>query len=229
MNELGDYIVVRQKDAHSWVEAYIDGSGWMRFDPTPSSGEEIAKVAGRLGFIEKYIDYIEMRWYKYIIDYDLRTQGQYARLFLRGAMKFFGMAYSFENLRFELKDRAKSYGKDFEIPAYLIFILGGTLITGIFFVLRRKRKAKDRYPLKKSQFVFYMRMLKILEGKGWKKKRHVTPLEFGNNLVDQKGPNYGGVIDITERYYDARFGGKPLSKEAHEKMNFELKILKKLR
>jgi len=28
-------IVVRQKNAHSWVELWMDGQGWVRFDPTP--------------------------------------------------------------------------------------------------------------------------------------------------------------------------------------------------
>jgi len=33
----GDYIV-RGSDAHSWVEAYFPGSGWITFDPTPPAG-----------------------------------------------------------------------------------------------------------------------------------------------------------------------------------------------
>ncbi len=33
-----DVWIVRQKDAHMWVEAYIKGKGWMTFDPTPSGG-----------------------------------------------------------------------------------------------------------------------------------------------------------------------------------------------
>lgn len=30
----GDYLIVRQYDAHAWVEAWIEGRGWIRVDPT---------------------------------------------------------------------------------------------------------------------------------------------------------------------------------------------------
>ena len=34
MNPLGDYLVVRQSDAHAWAEVYLDDIGWQRIDPT---------------------------------------------------------------------------------------------------------------------------------------------------------------------------------------------------
>ncbi|KAA1175104.1 DUF3488 domain-containing protein [Marinobacter salinexigens] len=30
----GEYLIVRQYDAHAWVEAWIEGRGWVRIDPT---------------------------------------------------------------------------------------------------------------------------------------------------------------------------------------------------
>lgn len=33
-NEFGNYVLVRQSDAHAWVEARLDGGAWQRFDPT---------------------------------------------------------------------------------------------------------------------------------------------------------------------------------------------------
>ncbi len=33
-NEFGNYALVRQSDAHAWVEAKIDGTNWQRYDPT---------------------------------------------------------------------------------------------------------------------------------------------------------------------------------------------------
>lgn len=33
-NPLGDYLIVRQSDAHAWVEAWLADQGWIRIDPT---------------------------------------------------------------------------------------------------------------------------------------------------------------------------------------------------
>ncbi len=42
-SERGEYIV-RDLDAHSWVEAYFPGSGWVTFDPTPSEAPPAAQL-----------------------------------------------------------------------------------------------------------------------------------------------------------------------------------------
>ena len=34
---LGGYDLVRQRNAHTWVEAWLPGEGWRRFDPTPQA------------------------------------------------------------------------------------------------------------------------------------------------------------------------------------------------
>ncbi|MGH8482750.1 MAG: transglutaminaseTgpA domain-containing protein, partial [Nevskiaceae bacterium] len=34
LNEVGGYYVVRQADAHAWSEVWLEGSGWIRVDPT---------------------------------------------------------------------------------------------------------------------------------------------------------------------------------------------------
>lgn len=44
-------IVVRQKNAHSWVELWMDGQGWVRFDPTPRrAGDNPSAVDTLAGF-----------------------------------------------------------------------------------------------------------------------------------------------------------------------------------
>lgn len=34
VNPLGDYMIVRQSDAHAWTEVWLDGAGWTRIDAT---------------------------------------------------------------------------------------------------------------------------------------------------------------------------------------------------
>lgn len=34
LNTLGDYLIVRQSNAHAWAEVWISGKGWTRVDPT---------------------------------------------------------------------------------------------------------------------------------------------------------------------------------------------------
>src|SRR5206468_365886 len=33
-NEIGQYLIVRQSDAHAWCEVWLKGRGWLRVDPT---------------------------------------------------------------------------------------------------------------------------------------------------------------------------------------------------
>lgn len=37
-NQLGGYWVVRQRQAHAWLEVFLPDQGWVTFDPTPAEG-----------------------------------------------------------------------------------------------------------------------------------------------------------------------------------------------
>jgi hypothetical protein len=65
------YYIIRNSDAHTWVEAYVDGS-WMRFDPTPPASSR------KLGFLSIFIDSLRMGWYRNIISYDITKQFEFA-------------------------------------------------------------------------------------------------------------------------------------------------------
>ena len=76
-NPVGDAYIVRQSDAHSWVEVYIPGSGWTEFDPTPpDTNRPEFTVATQLAH---YVDAMELFWNSYILVYDSGTQTQLFR------------------------------------------------------------------------------------------------------------------------------------------------------
>jgi protein-glutamine gamma-glutamyltransferase len=40
LNPLGNYVIVRQADAHAWSEVWLEGEGWVRVDPTAAVSPE---------------------------------------------------------------------------------------------------------------------------------------------------------------------------------------------
>lgn len=228
INELGNYIVVRQSDAHSWVEAYISGNGWMRFDPTPGAAEGFQLPSRSFGVLAKYFDYLKLRWYKYVIDYDLRAQARYARMFFAGARKFFTTASAVKQQEEEIKEKIR-YGSGRYRKIFLMS-LASIIVAFVLFMLIRVflRRGSRSKKLQAGQVDFYMRMLKILRKKGIHKQVSQTPKEFSKKVLTKRGKKYGFIEDITEDYYSLRFGGNAVSKQRAKILDENLRRLKEL-
>ena len=70
-NPVGDAYIVRQSDAHSWVEVYLPVHGWREFDATPAEGNRESSLMAQLG---NYADAIGLFWNSYILTYDTDSQ-----------------------------------------------------------------------------------------------------------------------------------------------------------
>jgi len=75
-NPVGEYWLIRQRDAHSWVEVWFPESGWVIFDPTPSAGTGLSG-RGRVRLLARlsaWADYAALLWEDVLLDYGLDSQ-----------------------------------------------------------------------------------------------------------------------------------------------------------
>ncbi len=194
-NEHGQFFLVRESDAHSWVEVFFPGHGWVTFDPTPVADGDAGLKA--LSFITSYIDYLRFRWSRYVIDFSQRDQ---IRLFneIRDKWKWQNRKIS-NSLNFK-------FGLDKRLAAAigLIVLLAWIFITrpGISSMLGgRNNKPEHRASL------IYEKALRLLSKRGYPKPEFMTPREFSSFLKEKAWAGFGTMDRLTDKYLDIRFGG----------------------
>jgi hypothetical protein len=77
LNPLTGYYVVRQSNAHAWVEAYLPESGWRILDPTPPAGRPDADGLAGWSLFQQAYDYLQFRWDRYVLTYGFQDQVSY--------------------------------------------------------------------------------------------------------------------------------------------------------
>ncbi len=83
-NELGGYYLVSEDMAHVWVEAFIEGNGWLRIDPSSfatNAGDVWGAVKTRslLLRLQMKIDYLDYQWNRSVVSYDFENQLDFVR------------------------------------------------------------------------------------------------------------------------------------------------------
>ena len=69
------YFAVRAGDAHSWVEVFVPGAGFVSFDPTPAD-DRGSQQEGAWARLVLLWDSVQQRWRVLVVDYDLLSQAQ---------------------------------------------------------------------------------------------------------------------------------------------------------
>jgi protein-glutamine gamma-glutamyltransferase len=211
-NDITGNYVIRAKNAHSWVEAYFPGYGWITFDPTPGGG-----VATPQGWERAmlYLDAAQSFWREWIVSYDASHQ------YILGQSAMGGTRSSWERLRgraSELYTRMLNYARQRQRSAeraptrwilggaaaiFFLLFLGNAGRIGVMIRTRGLRKHPERSP-ELAAAMWYERMAGSLARRGWKKSAAQTPREFAGVISDEALRQRVGRF--TEVYESARFG-----------------------
>jgi protein-glutamine gamma-glutamyltransferase len=214
-NRFGRYYAVREGDAHSWVEAYFDDPirGWVTFDPTPTSGAQpLEDTTGPYVYMRDLVEALSQRWNRYVVGYDLKTQ---VRI-------FDDISKSYERIRAKTGVDRGAMERVTRGPVLvgvlLVFAAAGYL------VWKRRRKPteagprsepRDRADPKQEAATALYRSLELaLITQGITRPVSLPPLKHAEELAARAHPLADDVLDLTNRYLDARFGGNALSDEA---------------
>ncbi len=211
-NDLTSQYVVRASNAHSWVEAYFPGYGWVDFDPTPAAPIAVHNGWGRAML---YFDAMASFWREWVVNYDASHQQRVGEgVISRGRhilddLRGWGRRH-YESLLNSAR-RAQHTVSDSPTP----WSLGGLLVTAILIlaangrrllrVLNQRRLAAqpERSP-RMASTIWYERMTHLVAKQGWRKTPSQTPSEFVRTIEDPAIRQ--SVEEFTRRYERARFG-----------------------
>jgi len=194
LNQVGDYLIVRQSDAHAWTEVWLDEKGWVRFDPTAAvSPDRIEqgldqalldrassfKIGKRNPFVSKLMyrwDNLQHNWNDMILNYDHQKQGRFLR---------------------QLGLGIKSTG-----DMIIALVICMVFITGTYWLVARYR---ERPAAIADYEKIINRLLKKLSRSGYKKLPSEDVYEFLKRIKHQQNFDDTQLTKIFETYSKIKY------------------------
>ncbi len=205
LNRFGGFYAVRQGDAHSWVEAYMPGQGWTRFDPTPpSNAAPQGDATGVFAFLREAVEAASQRWSEHVIGYNLEKQLSYWRAVRQ---QWRGIA--------PRDPSAESRATNTRV---IWLVVGAVALGAGAFWLLRKKRSRIAGPLEPTlapsaarPIELYRRLEAALQAREVPRPRSVPPLLHAQALHAAGHPTGPEALALTELYLRARFAGIPLT------------------
>lgn len=199
-NRDGGYLMVHQYDAHAWVEVWLKGKGWVRYDPTAMvAPERISEgireaLAAEGSFLERNplalsryghwqvaqwlrlrIDEINYNWQRWVVQYDNESQ-----------LKLFQRWYEDLDLR--------------TLGLWLLGVLLALMAIFLGYVLWKERSVEED-PVKRLYRLFERKMAR----RGLRRRPGETPRQFAQRAADHFPPIAGEIRQIEAQLEDVLY------------------------
>lgn len=212
-NPVGRDFVVRARDAHSWVEVYFAGYGWVTFDPTPAGAAETPALSR----IDDYMDAASLFWSEWVLNYDARHQTLLRHEARAGTSHLYAAALEWVRAEGPAATRAAKRAiaglrkHDLALAcglALIVLMSLGFLLRlgplGSLSGIRISRRVRRKPTPASEASAAYDHLLRILSRRGIERPTHQTPRELAASLSDS---TVGVCVgDFTRLYYEMRFG-----------------------
>ncbi|MBI4545149.1 MAG: DUF3488 domain-containing protein [Gemmatimonadetes bacterium] len=196
-NEFGSYLAVTQNNAHSWVEVWFTRIGWVPFDATPPAGRAANAAGGRDGRAGGiwagwlWVDALQHRWAKWVLDYDLSKQLSLVR---RTAGAFSRQAEPGSPAEEQRPAGPASR------PSPLLLALTAAVLLGAIAYGRGRRRPPQAARI-------YLALRREFERAGFQDARDAPPLIFLDDLRRRAAPGLRHAEKVVAAYLRIRFGG----------------------
>jgi transglutaminase-like putative cysteine protease len=216
---LGEHYIVRQSNAHSWVEAYVPPDGWRTYDPSVQRDAVTDRGAPKRVWVRNLYGALDDYWVRYVINYSRENQHALSAVLQRGASRLrrFWMEM-FATVAGDLfNDRIDVWRTVFSFLRAPLRLAGlfGVFFGGAFALYHVLRQAARLWRERETRasIRYYRRMEDLLARRGRRRRRSQTPWEFHHDLAEQDWPEVDSVALVTECFCRARYAAAALDPE----------------
>jgi protein-glutamine gamma-glutamyltransferase len=204
-NESG-YIAVRGGDAHSWVEVYFDGYGWLTYDPTPAAtGGTMARGGGDFfDRLRRMLDNARFSWFKWVLEYDLARQLDVMKSIAESLRS--GPSWNTKAISAWVREHRPWLASGF----------GGLVLAyALWRLVKRPRRGRRGESCSRmttddhTVVALWARTERLLGKHGHRRPPAQTPREHARRLAAANAPGSQPYAALTELYYTVRYSVDP--------------------
>jgi transglutaminase-like putative cysteine protease/uncharacterized membrane protein len=218
-NRFGRFYAVRQGDAHSWVEVFIDDVGWLTFDPTPpADAAPKSELGGFWAYLRDLLEATSQRWERNVVGYDLNQQ---VSLFQALTSRRGGATAS------------RKWSRPRPAAAVIVVVVAAGAAFVYLYVRRRRRRQPGAGPdgsVRSASALLatelYERLDAVMGQKGIPRAPGVPPLRHAEALQALDHPLADEIHELTDIYLRARFGGEVITEEIRKSFEDRVKVVR---